>query len=346
MRILRKFCAAKHAAFFLIVFLVGCKSEEKIGQLSGETMGTSWSISLYVTSSKYKNERDKLLFDVTAILNRISKQMSTYDPESEITQFNNLETLNKKMPVSLEFAEVTRISLLFAKVTKGMFDPTIGPLLKIWGFGYDSLEKGIPSDADVEEAKSRVGWEAISVDFARDDGTFLAKSKPRVLDLSAVAKGYAVDEVSEYLMSQGFDNFLVEIGGDLRAGGVKDGSGWRVAIEKPAYDDRKIHKLVNLKGMSLATSGDYRNYRTVGNKKFSHVINPKTARPVEHSLASVTVADKECSMADGWATTLLVMGEEEGFELANLARIPAYFIIRENGKFFAKMTDDFKLLLE
>jgi thiamine biosynthesis lipoprotein len=178
-----------------------------------------------------------------------------------------------------------------------------------------------------------------------DGGAAIIKREPRRLDLSAIAKGLGVDQIYTLLDDQGYANFLVEIGGEVRVKGDKDGLGWKIAVEKPIRGERAVEQVLSLKNVALATSGDYRNYREIDGVAYSHTIDPSTGRPVTHQLASVTVADSECAMADGWATTLLVLGPDKGYELAVSRKIPAMFIERFGDTFIVKQTPRFERLL-
>jgi len=248
--------------------------------------------------------------------------------------------------VSELFAITTAKALGFSEISGGAFDPTVGPLVNLWGFGPDAGAEALPSDTVIDEAKASVGFSAISVRAPEaDGGAAIRKSAQRRLDLSAIAKGLGVDQVYALLDDHGYANFLVEIGGEVRVKGDKDGLGWKIAVEKPIKGERAVEQLLSLKNVALATSGDYRNYREIDGVAYSHTIDPSTGRPVTHQLASVTVADSECAMADGWATTLLVLGPTKGFELAIARNLPAMFIERVDDEFVVKQTPRFERLL-
>ena len=238
------------------------------------------------------------------------------------------------------------INQRFSDISNGAFDPTVDPIVNLWGFGPDAGVEALPSDALIEETKAQTGFSAISVRAPEaDGGAAIMKRSQRRLDLSAIAKGLGVDQLYELLDDQGYANFLVEIGGEIRVKGDKDGLGWKIAIEKPLKGERAVEQLLSLKNVALATSGDYRNYREIDGVAYSHTIDPSTGRPVNHQLASVTVADSECAMADGWATTLLVLGPKKGFELAVSRNLPALFIERSDNGFVVKQTPRFERLL-
>jgi thiamine biosynthesis lipoprotein len=336
--------AALMAAFFVLALPIGCSNELEIQKLSGRTMGTTWSV--VVANPITSHDQEVLQANIETVLAEVNRQMSTYDPTSEISQFNQSDQLDTWYPVSELFAMTTAKALGFSEVSNGAFDPTIGPLVNLWGFGPDAGVEALPSEAVIGEAKSKVGFAAISVRTPETDGgSAIRKSAQRRLDLSAIAKGLGVDQVYRLLDDQGYANFLVEIGGEVRVKGDKDGLGWKIAVEKPIRGERAVEQLLALRDVALATSGDYRNYREIDGIAYSHTIDPSTGRPVTHQLASVTVADSECAMADGWATTLLVLGPKKGFELAVARNLSAMFIERVNDEFVIKQTPRFERLL-
>jgi thiamine biosynthesis lipoprotein len=336
--------AAVMAAFFVLALLAGCSSELEIQKLSGRTMGTTWSV--VIANPIASHDQKALQGDIESVLAEVNRQMSTYDPTSEISKFNESDALDTWYPVSELFAITTAKALGFSEISGGAFDPTVGPLVNLWGFGPDAGAEALPSDTVIDEAKASVGFSAISVRAPEaDGGAAVRKSAQRRLDLSAIAKGLGVDQVYALLDDQGYANFLVEIGGEVRVKGDKGGLGWKIAVEKPMKGERAVEQLLSLKNMALATSGDYRNYREIDGVAYSHTIDPSTGRPVTHELASVTVADSECAMADGWATTLLVLGPTKGFELAVARNLPAMFIDRVDDEFVVKQTPRFERLL-
>ena len=336
--------AALMAAFFVLALPIGCSNELEIQKLSGRTMGTTWSV--VVANPITSHDQEVLQANIETVLAEVNRQMSTYDPTSEISQFNQSDQLDTWYPVSELFAMTTAKALGFSEVSNGAFDPTIGPLVNLWGFGPDAGVEALPSEVVIGEAKSQVGFASISVRAPETDGgSAIRKSAQRRLDLSAIAKGLGVDQVYRLLDDQGYANFLVEIGGEVRVKGDKDGLGWKIAVEKPIRGERAVEQLLALRDVALATSGDYRNYREIDGIAYSHTIDPSTGRPVTHQLASVTVADSECAMADGWATTLLVLGPKKGFELAVARNLSAMFIERVNDEFVIKQTPRFERLL-
>ncbi|HAN80081.1 MAG: FAD:protein FMN transferase ApbE [Gammaproteobacteria bacterium] len=335
--------AAVLAAFFVVAMFAGCSNEPEIKKLSGRTMGTSWSVVIANPIAIF--EQEEIQNEIETVLLEVNRQMSTYDPASEISRFNQSEDLNTWYAVSELFAATTARALWFSEISKGSFDPTVGPLVNLWGFGPDTSAEVLPSGEAIALAMSTVGFSAIAVrGLDTEDGSAILKTAQRYLDLSAIAKGVGVDQVYALLDNLGYSNFLVEIGGEVRVKGDKDGLGWRIAVEKPVKDDRTVEGLLSLKDLALATSGDYRNYLEIEGVTYSHTIEPSTGRPVTHQLASVTVADSACAIADGWATTLLVLGPTKGYQLAIAQDLPAMFIERSDDDFVIKKTPRFEQL--
>lgn len=310
----------------LALALVGCERPVALETVQGRTMGTTWAVT--VADPPRGFDADVLTRNIETVLAAVNKEMSTYDPESEISRFNAAPGDGAWFPVSARFADTTARALAFSELSQGAFDPTVGPLVNLWGFGPEATAADLPSDADIDAARALVGYAAIRV-RAPELGAALAKTAPRRLDLSAIAKGAGVDAVAEYLIAQGLTNVLVDIGGELRAVGSKDGQGWRIAIETPTKGARGVQSVIALSDRAIATSGDYRNYREIDGVSYSHTIDPNTGRPVVHALASVSVAEESCAVADGWATTLLVLGPERGFALAQARGLAALFIERD-----------------
>ena len=332
------------AAFFFLLLLEGCSSDIEIEKLNGSTMGTSWSVVI-VNPARWHDKKN-LQAEIGDVLREVSRQMSTYDLDSEISKFNTSDVNGDWYSVSKLFAITTAKALNFAEISLGAFDPTIGPLVNLWGFGPEDTTDSLPSDVTIAEVKSQVGYNQISVRMPKENGgPAIKKHQSRQLDLSAIAKGMGVDQIYELLDDKAYTNFLVEIGGEVRVKGNKDGLGWKVAVEKPLKGQRSVQQFLSLSNIALATSGDYRNYREIDGVAYSHTINPGTGRPVVHSLASVTVVHEECVEADGWATTLLVLGPQKGYELAISRKLAALFIERTSDGFVERTTPDYEMLL-
>ena len=328
-------------AFVAVLLLVGCTGEPQtiVSELNGKTMGTTWSVKIAHPENAPVSSAAQ--GQIEALLVEVNNQMSTWQKDSEVTLFN-AEPAPYTVEVSAPHARIVTAALELSQQTDGKFDPTIGPVVNLWGFGPPRKENRLPTDEEVEQARAQVGFEAISV-----EGMMLSKSADRRLDLSAIAKGHGVDVVADHLTSMGYPNHLVEIGGEMRAGGNKGPDGaWRVAIEKPVENDRAIQTVIPVSDIGIATSGDYRNYREIAGQKFHHAMDPDTGLPVEHDLGSVTVLHPSAALADGWATALLVIGADKGLELAEQKGLAAYFIRRGDQGLRAEHTTAFAPYLE
>jgi thiamine biosynthesis lipoprotein len=295
-----------------------------VAELGGETMGTTWSARVVVPEGAVSLV-DAARDTITARLERVNRSMSTWDPESEISRFNRLQS-TEPFPVTLEFADVVRQADEVSRLTGGAFDVTVAPLVAAWGFGARGAP-GRPADpAIVDSARARVGFERLHV---APDGSSLAKDDPRLeIDLSAIAKGYGVDRAAEGLAAIGLASFAIEVGGEVRARGRKpDGSSWSVGIEAPDPDSRRIYRSVDLDDAAIATSGDYRNWYDSDGNRFAHIVDPRTGRPVPWIGFSVTVVHSSATHADAWATGVSVLGPEAGLELADQEGLAVLFVL-------------------
>ena len=305
----------------LLLICISCSGDKKEKQvIEGQTMGTYYRVILYgdKPAAEIKADIDKFL----ELFNNI---FSTYIPESEISKVNN--TKFDKIKISDSLHKAISVSLEIAHKSQGYFDPTVGPLVNAWGFGPDG-KKQRPTSEEIKSLLDKVGYQHIHI---KNKYLHFAK-KNMYIDLSAMAKGFGVDELVKHLSYQGYENLLVEIGGEVRARGTKpDGSSWRIGVEGPTEQlGGKLAQVVELKNMSMATSGSYRNYKKYGHEIFQHTIDPKTGKPAGHQTISVSVLDEYCADADAWATALMSMGASQGVDLANNLGIPALFQVKTN----------------
>lgn len=314
---------------FLVFLLSGCGDPTGGNQTlafdaAGQTMGTSYSVKVSFLPGGV--EAKQLKSDIDALLELINDQMSTYRPNSELSRFNNQQS-DKWQTVSKGLFDVLREALKISGLTHGAFDISVGPLVNLWGFGPDPMNFKAPSDLAIQEQLKRIGYRHIQL---QDEPLGIRKTIPDLyLDLSAIAKGYGVDQVGLLLENRGIKDYLVEIGGELRLKGHKpDGSSWRIAIEKPSAEQRMIQKIVPATDIAIATSGDYRNFFEADGVRFSHTIDPRTGRPINHNLASVTILSETAMEADAWATAFMVLGAEEGFRLAEQEKLAVLFIVK------------------
>ena len=276
-------------------------------------MGTTFAVR--VVSDTLSDRRvASLRVVIEDALEDIDQKMSTYRLDSELSRFNSARSTDP-FPVSTETLAVFQHALEISELTGGAFDVTVGALVDAWGFGPSGQPAAFPTDADIERLQEHVGYQQLELDLV---ASTVRKSDPMLSsDLSALAKGYAVDRVVELLRAEGLESSLVEVGGEVRTMGRSErGDAWRVGIERPVVGPPTVHRLVRLRDRALATSGDYRNYYEVGGRRISHTIDPRTGRPVTHDLASVSVIAQLCVRADAIATALEVLGPDEGFAMA------------------------------
>jgi len=321
----------------------GADDAEQARRITGDTMGTNYSVVLGGVVPDAA-ERARIAATVADTLARVDGLMSTYKAESELSRFNRHASTDP-FPVSAETLEVFRVAHAVSELTAGAFDVTVGPLVSAWGFGATSRTPAPPSAAELARLRARVGYRLIEIDPAANA---LVKSNPTAqCDLSAIAKGYAVDRVAAALVAQGRDSFLVEVGGDLRVRGRRaDGALWRVAIERPQSSQRSLFRVAELEDLALATSGDYRNFYEQDGVRYSHLIDPRSGRPIAHAVASVSVAQASAAYADALATGLAVLGPEEGYDLAERNGLAAFFILHAaSGGLTARATSAFHFLL-
>jgi len=322
-------------------FSVSKSDSAHSASFTGATMGTSYSIKCWSDDAAAKIE--SLQSDVDSLLKEINQQMSTYLADSELSRFNTAP-VGDWFPVSEATAFVTKQALHYHQLTGGASDVTVGPLVKLWDFGPGRRPPGTrletPSAELLAATQAQIGCAHLQ---ARLDPPALRKTIDGLqVDLSSLAKGYAVDEVSDLLTSRGFENFMVEIGGEVRAGGTRsDGQPWRIGVETPDVQQRAIHRVLSLENLALATSGDSRNFREIDGQKVSHIIDPKTGRPLPYRGWSVTLLSKTCLEADALATALLVLGEDLGYDWCVKHDVAALFLIRQGAKVVGKSSPAF-----
>jgi len=289
-------------------------------------MGTTYSVKVTdstrtVTRGGQKNLRK----DIADLLVELNRQLSVFRPDSEISVFNASREPGW-FAVSRGTARVVGHSLWMCRHSGGAFDVTIAPLIELWGFGKNRTRPEEVTAAQVRQALRLTGCGQLEV---RLDPPALRKKDGGVTcNLSAIAKGYGVDRIAEYLVGAGFTDFLVEIGGEIRARGRnRSGRYWRIGILAPA-DITDIYRTVILQDTAIATSGDYRNYFEREGVRYSHTLDPRTGRPIGHSLASVSVIHDSCMNADAFATAINVLGPEEGMALAKKNQLAVLMILR------------------
>lgn len=316
--------------------LTGCGAGPTEHIFQGPTMGTTYHVRAFCDRpvSGIRGEVEVLLAAVNA-------EMSTYDENSTLSRFNRAAT-GDWIPVTVSLVEVVAAALELASASEGAFDPTVGPLVNLWGFGPEERRTEVPAADALARARARIGYAHLSV---RHDPPALRKDARVYVDLSAIAKGYAVDRVAALLVGQGCADYLVEIGGEVRAGGRKpDGSAWRIGVEVPAPPAGNgarrggIQRILALEDTAVATSGDYRNFFEVDGRRLSHTIDPRTGWPVEHGLASVSVVHESAMWADGYATLINVLGPEAGLRFARAEELAVLMVVKDDEGFKESMT--------
>jgi thiamine biosynthesis lipoprotein len=314
-------------AFASLLVLAGCEKPVEQIHLSGPTMGTTYNIK-YIAAEGQPSPQE-LQVEVDRLLEEVNDQMSTYRKDSELSRFNQSDSL-EAFEVSPQTATVVKEAIRLNGLTLGALDVTVGPLVNLWGFGPEARPEVVPTDAELSERKAMTGIQHLAV-----DGNMLKKDIPNLyVDLSTIAKGWGVDVVADYIQSQGILNYMVEVGGEMRLKGLnREGVAWRIAIEKPSVEERSIQEIIEPGDMAVATSGDYRNYFERGGVRYSHIINPATGKPINHKVVSVTVLDASSMTADGLATGLMVLGEEQGMRIAEQNNIPVFMIVKTQDGF-------------
>ena len=282
--------------------------------ISGKTMGTTYHVKV-VTGYSIKSKGLKEKIDNR--LEEINQSMSTFIKGSEISRFNRLSLVGERFYASDDFLHVMIVAKNLYTLSNGAWDGTIMPLVNLWGFGDKEKKGDIPKKKEIDRLLPEICFEHIEI----LENRYLVKRKaPISVDLASIAKGYAVDQIADLIRTNGIQNFIVEIGGEVYASGFReDGKPWKVGINRPDKDAPfdQVHKVVALHNRALATSGDYRNFLEIYGKSYSHIFDPKTGYPVSNSVVSVSVLADKCAFADGLATALMVMGAEKGLQLVN-----------------------------
>ena len=329
--------------FIFLLFTIGCQQTttstvKTFQRISGQTMGTTYAIT-------YQSNQD-IKATIERILKEVNLGVNHYDPNSVISKFNQATNTWQVQADALHQHFYT--NLVAAKeiheATKGVFDPTLMPLVNYWGFGYTAKRPVTKVDAvKVDSLLRLVGFDNILIQESS-----IRKSHPAMqLDFSALAKGYGVDQIGEALEAKGIDNYLVDIGGEVRAKGInKKGSPWRLGINTPNSEAAISEYLavIELDNRSMATSGNYRNFYEVNGSKYAHTLNPTTGYPELNNLLSATVIAKDCMIADGYATAFMAMGLDSAYEIAsNDYNLQAYFLYsKEDGTIGVSATEGMK----
>ncbi|WP_239059000.1 FAD:protein FMN transferase [Colwellia sp. Arc7-D] len=325
-----------------ILVLSGCFPSNDLGRaeylLQGHTMGTTYNIKLVGENL----DAEKIQQGIDEQLVQLNQEMSTYIKDSELSRFNQSSSL-APIKVSVGLVRVIKEAIRLGELSDGALDVTVGPLVNLWGFGPEYRPETVPSAELLMKTKARVGLDKLTL-----ENDMLSKSTPDLyVDLSTIAKGYGVDLVTEFIEANGINNYLVEIGGEMRVKGFKHtGELWHVAIEKPLSGERSIQQIIIPKDNAVATSGDYRIYFEADGQRFSHIIDPKNGKPINHKLVSVTVIHPSSMTADGLSTAMMVMGEEKALAFAEANGLAAYIIAKTDHGFVEQSTVKFMQYLK
>ena len=311
----------------VLLVAVGCTDREYV--LIGKTMGTTYQVTVV---SRRPPEGLKARIDYR--LAEINRSMSTYQPDSEIRRLNR-RPAGEPMTVSEDFFRVLTAAAEVYRLSGGAWDPTVDPLVTLWGFGRSAPRLDVPPPEAIQRAMASVGFEAIR----RTPPRRVSRVRADVsLDLGSIAKGYGVDRISALLTAHGYERHLVEIGGEVRAAGRRaNGTRWRVGISTPSptAGPDSIHRVISLEDRAMATSGDYRSFFTADGKRYSHIIDPRTGYPVANGVVSVSVIAPDCTLADGLATAVMVLGAGDGLALIEtLDRVDALLVVRDGDRGF------------
>ena len=323
---------AAFLALFLgsVLFFTG---GDDIQQLNGLTMGTSYQVQIVDMPANIAAA--DLAADIGELLKQLDTEtFSTYASNSELSRFKR-HGVNTPFAASSQMIEVLLMAQEISALSGGAFDVTVGPLVNLWGFGPNlAVFETVPTQSQIDDARLRVGFEFLRISPANKE---IRKTRDMYVDLSAIAKGYAVDQLAEYLDEIGVDNYFLEIGGELKIKGSKPGGeGWVPAIEAPVETVSEVYQIFYSRGdnIAVAGSGDYRNYFEEEGQRYSHEIDPRNGRPVTHSLAAAYVIDESTARADALATTYMILGPDAAEDLASRQGQAVYFIYKSGGDGF------------
>lgn len=307
----------------------------------GETMGTTYTVKV-VAASIEEAGRQALASAIREELDAVDHAMSTYRDDSELSRLNR-HPAGEPFRLSAATFAVLEQALAVGRATEGAFDVTLGPLVDAWGFGPDGTPRTVPTADVLEALRVHTGLDKLRLDAPVS--SVVKAHRALEINLSGIAKGYGVDRVATRLVSEGHPDHLVEVGGEMRAGGSNAGASWRIGIERPGSlpEGRRTQRIVPLDDAAgLATSGDYRNFVVRDGVRLSHIIDPRSTRPIDHALASVSVLADDCATADAWSTGLMVLGEEEGMRVALAHGLAALFLVRDGDGYDERMTPAFR----
>ena len=327
---------------FLLLFFLSCSSNEDKIIIDGKTMGTFYSVEINNVPSEYNSEFLKIEIEKTLV--KVNKILSNWDKNSEISLLNENKS---SLPIQLskQLFETLEIANYINENTGGYYDVTIDPIIELWGFGYkNKKEFKIPENKKILNLLKFVDQNKfLKLNKKTDE---ITKLNPNLrINLSSIGKGYGIDMIAKKIEFLGISNYLINIGGDIFARGKnRNGKKWKIGIENPDLKNKMIKEVLSISDKGIATSGDYKNYFTENNIKFSHLINPKSGKPIKHNTKSVTVITNSATLADGFATAFLVMGRIKGTKISEQLNIPVLFIDEIEGNFVKFKNKNFEKL--
>ncbi|MGO2131642.1 MAG: FAD:protein FMN transferase [Halomonas sp.] len=317
---------------FMLLFVAACSEKDRPLEspvtLQGDIFGTYYQVT--VADPLTQGEAQALEKGFVEELDTIDASMSTWKEDSELSRFNR-SPVGEWQELSAPLMEVMDISQRVFDASNGAFDVTVGKLVNLWSFGPESRPKEVPDDWLIAERLEAVGMQHLELD---SEGLRARRSQDIQIDLSGVAKGYATDQVANYLAEQGYENYLVNLGGEIEVRGYRDAdsSRWRIGVEVPTDGQPTAEQVLPLENISVATSGDYRNYFEQDDQRYSHTIDPRDGRPIHHRMASVTIVHDSNAEADAWATAMSVLGEREGLRVAAREGVAVLMLVREDDR--------------
>lgn len=320
-----------------ILLLTACQPDAEL-QLSGSIQGTTYHLKAVTRGVVV--DRKQLQADVEAVFRLVDEQLSNWREDSVISRFNRQKTTDWQ-PVTPSIVQLIAVAQDIHAKTQGCYDLTVKPLFELWGFTRH--EQTVPDASAIRAVMTHVGMDKLELDAANHR---LRKQDPELqVSLDSIAQGYTVAVLAQALENRGITDYLAEVGGEMKVRGSKaDGTPWRVAIEKPTPMAREVQRILELheaSGVAVMTSGTYRNFFEAGGQRYSHILDPRTGRPVTHRLLSTTVLDENPTLADAWSTALLCVGEVEGARLAESEGLKALFIYGEDGQLRESMSSHF-----
>jgi FAD:protein FMN transferase len=329
---------AKISALFCLLLVAGCEPSPQELVLSGPTMGTTYTVK--VTAPPLSLDSAQLRATIDDVLAQIDRSMSGYRTDSEVARFN-ASASTQWYEVSGELAAVVQAALDISEKSGGAFDITVAPLVAAWGFGPAGERTVLPNAGQLAQLAASIGYRKLHVQL---DPPALRKDVAALtIDLNGIAPGFAVDRLADRLSALHAANFMIDIGGEIRARGHNaNGDPWHIAIERPVDTQRAPYAGVWLDGASVSTSGEYRDYYERAGRRYSHTIDPRTRQPLQRAPGSVVVIAASTASADAWATALNVLGPQAGLALAAQEHMPVLFIERQGNGWRAQSTAEFE----